>query len=280
MSNILEYTLALRDQMSSHLKAIGVTSDSTMKRFENLEREAKEVSQELTITGRSAGALKRQLDVLKQTRDWIPQSEIGKLKEANREIKNLEKEINKLESTSNGWFSNVIDSIPFANVLMNPFVVVGAVAGAAIKNGIQQDLQNTSFEVLLGSEDAAKKLVADITKYGADTTYDKMGLGGNAQQMLSFGIDENKIMPTLKAIGDIAMGDANRMNSLTLAFSQMSSTGKLTGQDLLQMINAGFNPLNEISKKTGKSIGDLKKEMEKGSISAKMVEDAFMSATS
>jgi len=280
MSNILEYTLALRDQMSAHLKTIGVNSDSTMKRFEDLERQSKEVSQELTVTGRSVGALKRQLDVLRQTRDWIPQSEIGKLKEANREIRNLEKEISKLENTSNSWFSNAMNAIPFANILMNPFVIAGGIAGAAIKNGIQQDLQNTSFEVLLGSEEAAKKLVQDITKYGAETTYDKIGLGGNAQQMLSFGINENKIMPTLKAIGDIAMGDTNRMNSLTLAFSQMSSTGKLTGQDLLQMINAGFNPLNEISKKTGKSIGDLKKEMEKGSISSKMVEDAFMSATS
>src|SRR5690606_25401177 len=83
-----------------------------------------------------------------------------------------------------------------------------------------------------------------------------------------------------KAIGDIAMGDANKMNSLTLAYSQMTSTGKLMGQDLLQMINAGFNPLNEISKKTGKSIGDLKKEMEQGKISANMVEKAFIGATS
>lgn len=280
MSNILQYTLQLRDQMSAHLKTIGMSSDSTMKRFENLEREAKEVSQELLITGRSVGSLKRQLDVLRQTRDWIPQSEVDKLKQANKEIKNLEKEISKLESTSNSWFSDAINSIPFANLLTNPFVIVGGIAGAAIKNGIQQDLQNTSFEVLLGSEEAAKKLVADITKYGADTTYDKMGLGGNAQQMLSFGINESKIMPTLKAIGDISMGDANKMNSLTLAYSQMSSTGKLMGQDLLQMINAGFNPLNEISKKTGKSIGDLKKDMEKGKISANMVEDAFMSATS
>src|SRR5690606_4862539 len=199
MSNILEYTLSLRDQMSAHLKAIGANTDSTMKRFEDLERQTKEVSQEMLVTGRSTGSLKRQLDLLRQSRDWIPQSEISKLKQATSEINNLEKEINHLESSSKNWFSNALDAVPFGNLLMNPFVIAGGVAGAAIKNGIQQDLQNASFEVLLGSEEAAKKLVADITKYGADTTYDKMGLGGNAQQMLSFGIDENKIMPTLKA---------------------------------------------------------------------------------
>ena len=46
------------------------------------------------------------------------------------------------------------------------------------------------------------------------------------------------------------------------------------------MVNAGFNPLEEISRKTGKSIGELKEEMSKGAISSKMVQDAFISATS
>ena len=46
------------------------------------------------------------------------------------------------------------------------------------------------------------------------------------------------------------------------------------------MVNAGFNPLEEISRKTGKSIGKLKEEMSKGAITSKMVQDAFISATS
>ncbi len=37
------------------------------------------------------------------------------------------------------------------------------------------------------------------------------------------------------------------------------------------MINAGFNPFEEISHKTGKSIGELKDKMSKGAISAEMV---------
>lgn len=100
-----------------------------------------------------------------------------------------------------------------------------------------------------------------------------------AKMMLSFGIAQDRIMPNIKALGDIAMGDRNKLNSLTLAFSQMTASGRLMGQDLLQMINAGFNPLSEISRKTGKSIGVLKEEMEKGKISAEMVTQAFYSAT-
>lgn len=45
------------------------------------------------------------------------------------------------------------------------------------------------------------------------------------------------------------------------------------------MINAGFNTLQEMAKKTGKSVGELKEEMEKDAISADMVADAFASAT-
>lgn len=76
------------------------------------------------------------------------------------------------------------------------------------------------------------------------------------------------------------MGESSKFNSLTLAFSQMSAAGKLMGQDLNQMINAGFNPLQIISEKTGKSIATLKDEMSKGAVSAEMVQQAFIDATS
>lgn len=52
------------------------------------------------------------------------------------------------------------------------------------------------------------------------------------------------------------------------------------GQDLNQMINAGFNPLQIMADKTGKSISTLKEEMAKGAISAEMVQQAFIDATS
>lgn len=81
-------------------------------------------------------------------------------------------------------------------------------------------------------------------------------------------------------LGDIALGNGDRLQSLSLAFAQVTATGKLTGQDLLQMVNAGFNPLEAIAKKTGKSMIELKDAMSKGQISVKDVEEAMKSATS
>lgn len=136
-----------------------------------------------------------------------------------------------------------------------------------------------SFRTLLGNKEKADEMFGNIREFAVKTPLQLKDLSSAAQTLLSFNIEEAEIMPMLKSIGDISMGDAQKLQSLTLAFAQMSSTGKLMGQDLLQMINAGFNPLSVIAEKTGKSIGTLKDEMSKGAISADMVKQAFIDVT-
>lgn len=137
----------------------------------------------------------------------------------------------------------------------------------------------TAFTTLLGSEEKAAAMFGEIRQFAASTPMNLKDLASGAQTLLAFNYDADKVMTTLRALGDISMGDAQKFQSLTLAFSQMSATGKLMGQDLLQMINAGFNPLTEMSRTTGKTLGELKEEMSAGAVSAQMVEDAFLSAT-
>lgn len=284
MANLLEYVINVRDRATATMQRFGGAAIDATNRLGGIQHESVLVASALRELGAPVDKLKQQLDKLKQERGLIHQRDIAQIRQFNTEIQNLERQIHSLENTTSqsklgGWAKEAFSQIPFAGLLTNPLVIAGTIAGAAIKKGIEQDLQNTSFEVLLGSKEAAQNMVSDLTKYGMETPYDKMSLGENAKQLLGFQIEGKKVMPILRAIGDLAMGDKNKMDSLTLAFAQMSSSGKLNGQDLNQMINAGFNPLGEMAQKTGKSIGQLKDEMAKGSISAKMVEDAFMSAT-
>ena len=137
-----------------------------------------------------------------------------------------------------------------------------------------------SFSTLLGSETAGKGMFNEITEFATKTPMLEKDLASAAQTMLSFNIESEKVMPILKQLGDISMGDSQKLQSLALAFSQASSTGKLMGQDLLQMINAGFNPLAEISRTTGRSMKELKDDMAEGKITIDMIEGAFASATS
>ena len=164
--------------------------------------------------------------------------------------------------------------------VQNTVGAVGNVVDKIIDAGGENELQKLNMTTLFqGNTAAAEEMFEKISEYGKATVYDKSGLIEAQKTMMSFGIEGEKAFSTLKQIGDIAMGDSQKMQSLALAFSQATSAGKLQGQDLMQLINAGFNPLNEISKHTGESMASLKEKMSKGQISAEMLAQAFAWAT-
>lgn len=150
----------------------------------------------------------------------------------------------------------------------------------ALKASSDFEQANISFGVMLGSAEKAKRLVNDIQNMANVTPFETQDLLDSSKVLLNFGISLKDILPDLRMLGDISGGNKEKMQSMTLAFAQMSASGRLMGQDLLQMVNAGFNPLQVISQKTGKSMSALKDEMEKGKISVNMVRQAFVDATS
>lgn len=172
----------------------------------------------------------------------------------------------------NSWLGKLSNTFAVWDMASNYVEKFSGALNGITEAGSAAELQLMNLKTLFGGNaDAAADMYERISDYGKVTPYDKAGLLEAQRTMMSFGLSGEAAFSTLKQIGDIAMGDSQKMQSLALAFAQMSSTGKLTGQDLMQMINAGFNPLNEISKLTGKSVGELKEEMSKGAISANFV---------
>lgn len=164
---------------------------------------------------------------------------------------------------------------------------IGAVSGAfgaAVLSGVKYNSQMeqyiTSFGTMLGSAEEATKLVNSLKEMGAKTPFETSDLAKASQTLLAFGTSAEDLLPTLQMLGDVSQGNKERFDSLTLAFAQVGSAGKLSGQDLLQFVNAGFNPLNEISKMTGESMAELKERMSAGGVSAEEVAEAFKHATS
>lgn len=154
---------------------------------------------------------------------------------------------------------------------------LGAISLNAASNAEQAQ---TAFTTMLGSAEKAQSFIAEMKKFAAATPFETSDISQAAQTMLSFGISSESVMGNIKMLGDVALGNKEKFKSLSLVFSQVQSSGKLMGGDLLQMVGQGFNPLQIISQKTGESMASLKEKMEKGAISADMVTDAFKSATS
>lgn len=161
-------------------------------------------------------------------------------------------------------------------------IVAGMVAAGTGMVALASNAERSqvAFEVMLGSASAAADMIARINRMGAESPFGAAEFTQGAQVLMQFGVAADQVLPTLSMLGDIAAGDAEKLSGMTLAFAQMSASGRLMGQDLLQMINAGFNPLQQISATTGESMAELKKRMEAGGISAQEVADALKAATS
>jgi len=136
-----------------------------------------------------------------------------------------------------------------------------------------------SLEVLMGSAAAAEQQLQDLRAIDAQSPLTFEAGIQATRTLLSFGVAAEDVTGTLKMLGDVTGADNERFKSLALAFAQVSAAGRLQGQDLRQMIDAGFNPLQEISRKTGESLAELKTRMEAGAISSQEIAAAFQSAT-
>jgi tape measure domain-containing protein len=161
-------------------------------------------------------------------------------------------------------------------------VAVGAAIGViaeSVKGAARLESLNAEFEVMLKNADAAKYLVQEINKFAAATPYETEGLTSNVRLMMAFGQSAMQSLKAVKMLGDVAGSDQNRLNQLSLAYAQVFAAGKLQGNDMLQFVNAGFNPLTILAEKRKVSMAVMRKEMEQGKISAQMVQQAFEIAT-
>jgi len=180
-------------------------------------------------------------------------------------MEKLTASVKKTESAMGGLITRSVGFEAMASLATRAFNAVVTPMKKMLDVGSESELQlQNMISLYKGNADAAQDMYGRLSEFGRTTVYDKKSLIDAQKTMMSFGISGEKAYNTLRQIGDIAMGDSQKMKSLALAFSQATSAGKLGGQDLMQLINAGFNPLQTISERTGKSRATLKDEMSRG----------------
>ena len=200
------------------------------------------------------------------------------LDEVERRAKQVSQSVAKAFSFSN--LRSSLNSIPGFALLSNPYALTaGALTGIA-KVGMEVESASVSFRTLVGDVELANQKLAELYDYADGSVFSRLQVADNAKLLLNYEIAAEDVVQVVKQLGDISGGSAERLRSLALAFGQVNSAGHLMGNEIRQFTEAGFNPLNELAKMTGKSYNELRKMGEEGQISAYNVAQAIRHATS
>jgi tape measure domain-containing protein len=137
-----------------------------------------------------------------------------------------------------------------------------------------------AFEVLLGSADEAKTLLEDLFEFAKKTPFTIPGILDNAKLLRAYGIEADKIIPTLNALGNISAAvGVDKLPRLALALGQVKAATRLRGQELRQFTEAGVDLLSELGKILGKSAAEIQDLVSQGAISFELVDQALTNLT-
>ena len=157
--NILEYTISLKDLMSSRLKQLSDGGKKLGNQLVKVANNAKKLEKEFSVTGVSVNNLQKKINLLRNTRDLLPTTAISSIRKYNTEIKQLENQIERLQTINGGWFKNkmseAVSSIP--SVLKNPIVGMGVMLGTSVKRGMEAELQKANITTLMRGDNGSPK---------------------------------------------------------------------------------------------------------------------------
>lgn len=157
-----------------------------------------------------------------------------------------------------------------------PFALLG---GFSVTAYAKMEQLQVAFESMLGSADAAKKMVGDLASFAAKTPFQLEGIGASAKQLLAFGVIQDKVIPTLKLLGDISAGANVPLEEMTAIYGKSMAKGKVMTEELLQMSDRGIPIIKTLEKGLGKTGEEIFKLASEGKISFSILEKALASMT-
>lgn len=147
----------------------------------------------------------------------------------------------------------------------------GALAGSGMKRLSAIENAETSLEVMMGDAKTAKAFLGDVLDFAKTTPFAFPDLAESSRNLIAFGMDSKKVVPTLKAIGDAAAATgkgSEGLNQVAGAFGDMQVSGTLSMDQINRLQSAGVPALKILANKAGKSVDDMKKSISKGTMSS------------
>ena len=212
------------------------------------------------------------------------------LLDAKKVINDLDK-IDKKGKETGKSFDSLGDIATKVGNKMNKFagktlkVVGGALAGITslvvgfgIKSNASLETSTTAWTTLLGTQERAKKMMDDITKYAATTPFSKAGVDAMAKQLHNAGYEGDKLFEQLTKFGN--MGGAfgiqeDSLKEMVRQYSQVQMATVAYTEDLNILQDRGVPIYKALAEVTGKSVAEVKKMAGEGKISADIYNKAI-----
>ena len=155
----------------------------------------------------------------------------------------------------------------------------GLVAKAAIQASGEWEQFRVSFETMLGSAPAAEKLMNKMQEFAKTTPFQLPQVVQGTKTLLAMGIETEKVLDTMRSLGDVSAGLGVDLNRLILNYGQVKTQTKLTGMELRDFLRAGVPLISELSKNLNVSEAKIKELTSAGKIGFAEVEKAFQTMT-
>ena len=205
------------------------------------------------------------------------------LRKANKELKNY------ADNASKGFKEAADSSANAAETIKSGFnMIKGLIVGyagkklyeALIGTNAEYEQSMTSFEVLLQSADKANSMMKKLETMGAATPFETSDLMKATTQLLAFGTAEEDVTQKLQQLGDLSIGNAEKLDRLTNAYGKMLAKGKVSLEELNMFTEAGVPILKELQKQYDVSQEDFFKMISAGEIGINQINAAMQSMTS
>lgn len=226
----------------------------------NAQADVNKTTKEIDNLGKESDGSAKQVDDLSK-----------KMGDADGASKNLNDGFTVLKGTMANLASQAISKI------VDGFK---SLVGGAVDYQKSMEYYTTSFTVMTGSADKASETVKKLADIGAKTPFDMPQLADATSLLMNFGFNADDAVNSMMMLGDISQGNADKLDSISRAYGKMSSAQKVSLEDINMMIDAGFNPLQEISEHTGESMQSLYDRISKGKMSVDEITESMKRSTS
>ena len=299
MSENLGVQVELTANAAGFITAINDAKDKLVDlslQAKNLKQGERDIEKALADAARQYGENSKQVERYKNDLIDNKRAQLDVRNETNQVNAELRKQraafaqaTQPAESYSNALSDTARSNEKLTTTLKSGFLALKGIAvgyagktlyEALIGSNAEFEQYMTSFDVFLGSAEKAEAMLGELEQFAAVTPLKTEDVTEATQLLLGYGLAEEEVMTTMQQLGDVAQGNAEKLNRVALAYGQMLAKGKVSGEELRQMTEAGVPLTNALAEALDVTTAELSKLIEKGEVGIPTLNQALKNMTS